>query len=68
MRTLLATAALAAGLVAALPTAPASAMCTNLHVEGYECWSPCGPAGAAWKVADRAVKDALPDDAIQCVA
>jgi hypothetical protein len=67
MRTILAAAALAAGLVAALPAAPASAVCVNLHVEGFECMNPCGAAYSAYQAAGRVVKRDVPE-LFQCLA
>jgi hypothetical protein len=68
MRKILAASALAAGLVAALPAAPASAVCVDLRVDGFRCMNPCGTAYGVYKVADRAVKDAIPNDLFQCLA
>jgi hypothetical protein len=68
MRKILAASALAAGLFAALPAAPASAVCVDLHVDGFRCMNPCGTAYGVYKVADRVVQNGLPDDLFQCLA
>lgn len=62
MRASLRAGLLAAATVAAVavPASPASAVCVNLHVQGFECVNPCYTVYGAYDAADQAVKDRLP--------